>query len=82
MTYYPLFLDLTDRPCVVVGGGKVAERKVGSLIDAGAQVTVISPKLSVALTKLFAQGKLTHVNKRFKAGMLEGGLSCYKRLVI
>ena len=72
MTYYPLFLDLRDRPCAVIGGGKVAERKVISLLDSGARVTVISPKLTIELTKLAAKRKLTHVNRRFKAGMLEG----------
>ena len=72
MTYYPIFLDLTGRPCVVVGGGKVAERKVKSLIDAGASVTVISPKLTAELTKLTSKGSLTHIKKRFKAGMLDG----------
>jgi len=74
MTYYPLFLDLTDRPCAVIGGGKVAERKVLSLLDAGADVTVISPKLSSTLAGLAAKRnvKLTHLKERFKAGMLEG----------
>ncbi len=74
MTYYPLFLDLTDRPCAVIGGGKVAERKVVSLVDAGAHVTVISPKLTNALEELSAKRKvkLTHIKKRFKAGMLDG----------
>ncbi len=72
MTYYPLFLDLTDRPCAVVGGGAVAERKVLSLVDAGASVTVISPKLAKGLLRLSEAGKLVHVKRRFKPGMLEG----------
>lgn len=41
---YPLFLDLTDQPVTVVGAGKVAARKIRSLLAAGARVTVISPK--------------------------------------
>ena len=72
MTYYPLFLDLTGRVCVVVGGGKVAERKVESLIDAGALLTVISPKISPALAKLVRSGSVTHLKKRFKPGLLDG----------
>ncbi|MCD6570177.1 MAG: bifunctional precorrin-2 dehydrogenase/sirohydrochlorin ferrochelatase [Deltaproteobacteria bacterium] len=41
--YYPIFLDLKDKECVVVGGGIVAARKIESLLGAGAKVTVISP---------------------------------------
>lgn len=40
---YPLFLDLTDQPVTVIGAGKVATRKIRSLLDAGARITVISP---------------------------------------
>jgi len=43
--YYPVFLDLRNRLCVVVGGGKVAARKVESLVKAGARVKVISPEV-------------------------------------
>ncbi len=41
---YPLFLDLRDQPVVVIGAGKVAARKIRSLLAAGAHVTVISPQ--------------------------------------
>ncbi len=40
--YYPVFLDLRDKLCVVIGGGRVAQRKVESLVSAGARVKVIS----------------------------------------
>ena len=43
--YYPIFLDLRSKPVVVIGGGKVALRKVKSLLEAQAQVTVISPEI-------------------------------------
>jgi len=43
--YYPVFLDLKDRLCVVVGGGLVALRKVETLLGAGAQVRVVSPEI-------------------------------------
>ena len=45
MGYYPIVMDLTGKKCLVVGGGDVALRKVLSLTEAGAEVTVISPKL-------------------------------------
>lgn len=43
---YPIVLDLTNKPCVVVGGGKVAARKIAGLSEARARVTVISPELA------------------------------------
>jgi len=46
MSYYPIVLDLTERRCLVVGGGEVAARKVRSLVDAGARVTVIAPEIA------------------------------------
>ena len=44
--FYPVSLDVSGYPCLVVGGGKVAARKAGSLLDCGAAVTVIAPSLS------------------------------------
>ena len=65
MKYYPIYLDLRDRLCVVVGGGQVAERKTLSLLEAGANVTVISPSLSQKLQGLSQSGKITHLPKTF-----------------
>jgi precorrin-2 dehydrogenase/sirohydrochlorin ferrochelatase len=52
MSFYPIFLNIEARSCLVVGGGCVAERKVLALVKAGADVTVISPKLTKALKAL------------------------------
>lgn len=43
MRFYPIFLDLKDRPVLVVGAGTVALRKTRGLVDAGARVTVVAP---------------------------------------
>ncbi|MEK6654713.1 MAG: NAD(P)-dependent oxidoreductase, partial [Thermodesulfobacteriota bacterium] len=48
MRYYPLFLDISRRKCVVVGGGSVAERKVGRLLACGARVEVVDRCLTPA----------------------------------
>ncbi len=49
MGFIPIFFDVTGRKCVVIGGGEVAARKVESLLEAGARVTVVSPRLSPPL---------------------------------
>jgi len=63
---YPLFLELRDLPVVVVGGGQVASRKIGTLLKAGASVTVISP----AMSKRFA--KVRWVRRGYRRGDLRG----------
>ena len=70
--HYPIFLDLADRPCVVVGGGPVAETKVRGLLTASAQVTVVSPTLTPALAALAVEGRLTHQAREYVPGDLAG----------
>ncbi len=72
MKYYPVFLDLRERPCVVAGGGRVAERKTLSLLEAGADVTVVSPSLTDKLLELSSSGKITHLAKTFHEEDLAG----------
>ena len=72
MKYYPAFLDLNNRKSVVVGGGKVAERKVRSLLKAGAVVKIVSPDVTPGLKKLGDQGKISHKKKRYGKGDLRG----------
>jgi precorrin-2 dehydrogenase/sirohydrochlorin ferrochelatase len=72
MKYFPVFLDLRERSCVVVGGGHVAERKALSLLEAGANVTVISPSLTDKLRELSSSGKITHLAKTFEAEDIAG----------
>ena len=72
MGYYPVFLEMKDCPCVVVGGGTVAERKVEGLLAAGARVTVISPELTPALAAFKEEGQLHHVARPYREGDLEG----------
>ena len=51
-SYYPLYLDLSGKRCVVVGGGRVAERKVRALLACGARVHVVSPRVSRGIRTL------------------------------
>ncbi|TAL24174.1 MAG: bifunctional precorrin-2 dehydrogenase/sirohydrochlorin ferrochelatase [Nitrospirae bacterium] len=75
--YYPVFLNLKGKKCVVVGGGRVAERKVLSLLESGADITVISPELTKRLRKESvkslnrakgSKGNLRHISREYKKG--------------
>src|SRR5262245_3756353 len=66
-SYYPMFVDLRGKRCLVVGGGEIATRKVHGLLDADALVAVVSPKLSAALCALAAQGIIAHQSRPFRA---------------
>ncbi len=72
MGYYPIFVEMKDRPCVVVGGGVVAERKVETLLNAGAAVTVISPSLTGPLQSRVAAGNVRTIGREYLPGDLIG----------
>ncbi len=61
LKYYPVFLDITGKKCVVVGGGDVAARKVARLLDCGAKVCVVSPQLVPELAALKKEGRIEHI---------------------
>lgn len=72
MRYYPVFLDIADKPVVVIGGGTIALQKVEGLIEAGAQVTVVSPELNERLQALRDEGRIMHIKRVYEPGDLEG----------
>jgi uroporphyrin-III C-methyltransferase / precorrin-2 dehydrogenase / sirohydrochlorin ferrochelatase len=72
MDYLPLFLKLSERPAVVVGGGIIALRKVEWLLKAGAAVTVVAPQLTPALAAQVRAGAVRHVAEMFREEQLAG----------
>jgi precorrin-2 dehydrogenase/sirohydrochlorin ferrochelatase len=70
--FYPIFLRLTGKKAVVIGGGPVAARKTASLAEAGARVTVISPELSTAFDGLVKDGAFIHEARKYRPGDLSG----------
>ena len=62
MPYFPMFIELKDCPCLVVGGGSIASRKVAVLEDFGAKVTVIAPEIS---PEIRAMGTAICLEKEF-----------------
>ena len=67
MAYYPVFLELKGRPCLVVGGGEVAYQKAKTLVACGARVRVVSPELGKGLQRLLRQKKIAWRRGLFKA---------------
>jgi precorrin-2 dehydrogenase/sirohydrochlorin ferrochelatase len=69
---YPVCLDITDKLCVVVGGGTVALRKVTGLLADRARVRVVSPELVDGLARLEAERRLEWIARGFAPGDLDG----------
>jgi len=72
MDYLPIFLNVRDQPCLVVGGGEVASRKAALLLRAGGRVTVRAPELCAALQAQLAEGKVAHRAGKFVDEDLSG----------
>lgn len=70
--YYPVCLDLYKKQCLVIGGGKVAERKVLSLLEHKALGKLISPKITPTITHLVQKGKIDYEAREFQPKDLEG----------
>jgi siroheme synthase-like protein len=70
MDYYPIYLNLQQRLCVVVGGGKIAQGKVDGLLAAAARVRVVAPVLTPALDGLAAGRKIEHLARDYHPGDL------------
>ena len=72
MTYYPALLDLRDKLVAVIGGGRVASRKVASLLEVGARVRLVSPGLAPE-TEAQANDPGVELHEReFQPGDLDG----------
>ena len=68
---YPIYTDLTNRPVLIVGGGNVAQRKVLTLLDCAAQITVISPALTDELTQLAQSARITAHRRPYQPSDLD-----------
>lgn len=70
MHFYPINLDIMNRKCVIIGGGKVAERKVKRLLTFGAKVTVVSPDLTGSLERLVQKKRIKHIRRKYWQGAI------------
>ncbi|MEM7351060.1 MAG: bifunctional precorrin-2 dehydrogenase/sirohydrochlorin ferrochelatase [Acidobacteriota bacterium] len=71
-SFYPVYLDLRGRLCVVIGGGAVAEEKVEGLLAAGARVRLIAPQPNEALQRLADRGAIDWRARPYREGDLAG----------
>jgi uroporphyrin-III C-methyltransferase/precorrin-2 dehydrogenase/sirohydrochlorin ferrochelatase len=71
MNFFPVFMNIRDRRCLVVGGGVVAARKVNQLLKTGAGVVVAAPRLCPELEQYHGRGVIEHLPEEFREEMLE-----------
>ncbi|GAB6098515.1 bifunctional precorrin-2 dehydrogenase/sirohydrochlorin ferrochelatase [Halanaerocella petrolearia] len=72
MKSYPINLDLADKEVLVVGGGKVAYRKLKRLVDAETYITLVSPQISNNINKLISKEEIEFLPRKFKRQDIEG----------
>lgn len=78
MAYFPMFVDMTERECLIVGGGNVAYRKVMVMLDFGAKVTVVAEDICEELRKLTIddtankENRITFIKRRFERKDCDG----------
>lgn len=80
--YTPIFVNTSGKKCCVVGGGRVAERKIKGLMHAEAQITVISPELTPVLQQLHHESRIQWIDRSYRNGDLRGPFSYMQRLTI
>ena len=77
MTQFPVNLNVSDRQAVIIGGGAVAARKCLLLLEAGALVTVVAPRLAPFLEELWAEGRITCHTRPYATGDLTGAFLAF-----
>ncbi len=70
--YYPAFIDIENQPCLVVGGGSVAEEKIEALLECKGKVSIISPELTNELSKKVENGDILWESRKYITGAVQG----------
>jgi len=70
--YYPVFLDLKGKPCVIIGGGEVAERKIQYLLECQATLTIVSPDVTSGIKAKANSGEIVWLERKYIEGDLDG----------
>jgi len=75
--YYPINLGLEGKKVVVIGGGSVASQKIAGLLEAGARIVVIAPRLAPALKEWVVSGRLHFIERKYQKGDLAGAILAF-----
>jgi len=71
MQHLPIFFDVKQQLCIVVGGGEIATRKVALLLRAQARVRVVAPELCASLASMLSNGKIEHIARSYQDSDLD-----------
>lgn len=77
MRYYPVNLNIKGKVCVVIGGGKVAERKIRNILLSRGKVKVISPELTGLLSQMVRRRRIDYRRGEYHSSLLEGAFLAY-----
>ncbi|MCL2632227.1 MAG: precorrin-6A reductase [Coriobacteriia bacterium] len=66
--FFPIFIEITNKPVLVIGGGAIAERRIRSLLRFNALVTIISPQVTEYIKELVAQERVRLINREYEHG--------------
>ncbi|MCX7771022.1 MAG: bifunctional precorrin-2 dehydrogenase/sirohydrochlorin ferrochelatase [Proteobacteria bacterium] len=72
MEFLPVLVDIENAPCLIVGGGLVAERKIETIIDYCPKIEVVSPKVTDYIRKLNEEGKIIWHKRNFEKSDIDG----------
>lgn len=70
--YYPVYLNLAGKRCVIIGGGTIAQGKIAGLLRAGCRITVISPEVTPGIRQAAQRGDVAWLERPYQPGDLEG----------
>ncbi len=76
MNLYPVNLNITNRKCVLIGGGRVALRKLRTLLECDPALVIISPEVSAEIATLIAERNISYENRCYRIGDLKGAFLC------
>lgn len=74
---FPIFINLDNKKCVIVGGGKVAERKAENLFAYGASITILSPSVTSKVQQWANEGLLNWRKKEFEKADIDGAFMVF-----
>ena len=70
--YYPMYLNIAGKKCVIIGGGTIAQGKIAGFRDAGASITLISPDATPGIRRAATNGQIQWFERKYEPGDLKG----------